>query len=75
MGRNDQNRSDMDRPGGVERTDYTSRETTDGRERFRGGERISDREDFTGRENVTEERQDRAIPADGRGVDGEQGGG
>lgn len=75
MERNDQNRSDTDRPGGVERTDYTSRETKDGREGFRGGERISEREDFTGRENVTEERQDRAIPADGRGLDREQQGG
>lgn len=69
MERNDQNRSDMDREGGVERTDYTSRETTDGREGFRGGGRISNREDFTGRENTTEERQDRAIPADGRALD------
>lgn len=75
MERNDQNRSDMDGEGGVERTDYTSRETVDGREGFRGGERIAGREEFTGRENVTEERQDRAIPADGRGVDEEQQGG
>jgi hypothetical protein len=30
---------------------------------FTGGEHVGRRDDFAGRENVTEERQDRAIPA------------
>lgn len=42
-------------------TEYSSKETGDGREGFTGGENLSNREDFAGRPNATEQRQDLAI--------------
>jgi hypothetical protein len=59
-------------PFGAERAahpsddEYSSIEQKDGdRVGFTGGENVGRRDEFAGRENVTEERQDRAIPADG----------
>ena len=38
------------------RTEYSSKETANGKEGFTGGENLSVRDDFTSRENVAEER-------------------
>lgn len=59
----ERSRADGDRTGRP--VTHTSRQRKDAdREGFTGGGPLHGREEFTGRPNVTEERQDRAIPAD-----------
>ena len=59
----------------VGRTEYSSKETLNGREGFSGGENLSVRDDFSSRENVVEERLQHPIgqnePAPDSGESGE----